>query len=128
VRDALDLTLAGGPVYKPGRAANTISRHEHGKRNVGDRFYICPFYGRGSGKTGRSIDRPCGTLTCKARWSLHDGELDTMRMLTTEETLKIAGFPVDYFDGLDVTWTNANIYLGNAVTPAMAQHILAQLN
>ncbi len=123
VRSVLDLDNVGGPVYTERRAANTISRHEAGRRNVGD-IFLAPFYGAGSGKTGRSIDRPCGTLTTKARWSLHNG--DSMRMLTTEETLAIGGFPASYLDGLD-NWTKANTMIGNAVTPAMGEHVCSNL-
>ncbi len=50
------------PVFKPGRAQATIERWKNGRKTFGDRF-LMPFYGSGSGKTGRSLDRPIGTIT-----------------------------------------------------------------
>ncbi len=123
VSSVLDFDDLGGPVYRPGRATATISRHEAGRRNVGERF-LAPFYGRGSGTTGRRLDRPCGTLTTKARWALHQG--DRMRMLTTGETLAIGGFPAGYIPS-GVSWTNANHLIGNACTPAVVEWLLGAI-
>jgi len=109
-------------VYKPGRAKATIERVEAGRKVYGSRF-VAPFYGSGSGKTGRSIERPIGTLTTKDRWSLIDG--DRLRMFTVSEQLQIMGFPGDYT--LLGTQTEQKHQLGNAVCPPVMRDILSSI-
>jgi DNA (cytosine-5)-methyltransferase 1 len=72
------------PVIKPKNAARpraqaTIDRWRAGRAEQGKRF-VMPYYGNGSGKTGRSLDRPIGTVTTRDRWALVDDK--RMRMLT----------------------------------------------
>lgn len=55
------------PIEKPGRAANTLARVAAGRASFGDRF-LMPYYGGGSGLTGRSLRRPVGTITTRDRW------------------------------------------------------------
>jgi len=120
VRSVLDLDSGSwSKVYKPGRAASTISRHEAGRRNVGDVF-LAPFYGSGSGRTGRSLDRPCGTLTTKGRWAIHRG--DEMRMLTVPEQVAIQGLPEGY--ALPESATTATHLIGNSVSPPVVTWLL----
>lgn len=52
-------------IDKPGRSRNTLARIASGRRAHGARF-LAPYYGSGSGETGRSLDRPIGTLTTRA--------------------------------------------------------------
>lgn len=47
-------------IEKPGRAQATLDRVRNGRQRFGDRF-IMPSYGKGSGTTGRDINRPIGT-------------------------------------------------------------------
>lgn len=104
------------PVYRAkGRAANTLQRYENGRRAFGERF-VMPYYGSGSGKTGRSIDRPLGAVTTRARWAVVDG--DRMRMLQTREGRKVMGFPDSYElpQAQKLGWH----LLGNAVAPPVA--------
>lgn len=123
VSTALDLDAGKwSDVYSEGRAASTISRHEAGRRNVGDVF-LAPFYGSGSGKTGRSLDRPCGTLTTKGRWAIHKG--DKMRMLTVPEQRRIQGFPESY--ELPSSATLATHLIGNSVAPPVVTWLLERL-
>jgi len=107
------------PVTKVGRAAATLARIANGRARFGDRF-VAPFYGSGSGQTGRSIDRPIGTITTLARWAVVDG--DRMRMLSVDETRAAMGFPVDY--RLPANKRVATQLLGNAVPPPMARDVL----
>lgn len=110
------------PVNKPGRAENTLRRIENGRKLYGDRF-VAPFYGSGSGNTGRSVDRPLGTLTTKDRWSLIRG--DQMRMLQIPEAKRVMGFRDDY--KLPANHAAAMHMLGNAVCPPVPQALLNAL-
>lgn len=107
-------------VYKPGRAAATLERVAAGRAAHGDRFLISYY---GNTKTGRSQNRPIGTITTKARWGLVDG--DRMRMLGRSETIAAMGFPADYQLPKDVTL--ATHLLGNAVPPPMARWFIEQV-
>ncbi len=79
-------------IEKPGRAQATLERVRNGRQRFGDRF-IMPYYGKGSGTTGRDINRPIGTITTLDRWALVDG--DRMRMLSASEALAAMSFPAD---------------------------------
>jgi len=110
------------PIHKPGRSAATLERIRNGRKQFGDRF-VMPYYGSGSGKTGRSLDRPIGTITTKNRWAVVDG--DRMRMFAIEESRDAMGVPGDYIlpDGI----TAATFMLGNMVAPPMACDFLTAL-
>lgn len=110
------------PVRKPGRAAATLARWEAGRGRCGDRF-VMPYYGSGSGKTGRELDRPLGTVTTRDRWALVDG--DQMRMLTPVEYRAFMGFPDSYL--LPPVRKTAIHLLGNAVCPPVAEALVGAL-
>lgn len=107
------------PIHKPGRSLATLRRIENGRRQFGNRF-VMPYYGSGSGLTGRSIHRPIGTITTKNRWGIVDG--DRMRMFSKEESRDAMGFPKDTVlpDGV----TLATFMLGNAVAPVVACDVI----
>lgn len=107
------------PIARPGRAESTIRRVENGRRKFGDRF-VMPFYGSGSGTTGRSLARPIGTITTRDRWAVVDG--NRMRMLTASENLAAMSFPADTQrpDNHRLTVHMA----GNAVPPVAAMRII----
>lgn len=109
-------------VHKAGRAEATIQRWENGRREFGRRF-VMPYYGSGSGLTGRSIDRPLGTVTTRDRWAVVDGE--RMRMMTVGEYRLAMGFPADY--QLPATRSIAIHLLGNAVAPPVARYMVSQV-
>lgn len=104
------------------RAPATLARIKAGRKVFGDRF-VCPFYGTGSGETGRSIHRPIGTLTTKDRWLLVDG--DRCRMLQVMEQKLIQSFPADYI--LPSVKHIATHMIGNAVAPRAVSRVLNQL-
>lgn len=107
-------------VYKPGRAERTLARVAKGREQHGDRF-LMSYYGTSSG--GRSLDRPVGTLTTRARWAIVDG--DRMRMLSVPEASKAMGFPPEYqFPGKVHL---ANHLIGNAVSPTVAAALLDEV-
>lgn len=109
-------------INKPGRALATLARIAAGRKRFGSRFLI-PYYGSGSGETGRSIDRPVGTITTRARWALVDRE--RMRMLNIPEVKRAMTFPASY--RLLGTIADQHKQLGNAVPPelmrAVVQHV-----
>lgn len=107
-------------IDRPGRAASTLTRVRNGRARFGDRF-VMPYYGSGSGLTGRNIARPIGTITTRDRWAVVSG--DYMRMLTADENLAAMSFPPDIQrpDSHRLTVHMA----GNAVPPLAAQHVIS---
>ena len=120
----IDLTAGRwSPIDRPGRSQATLARVAAGRRVHGERF-LAPYYGSGSGETGRSLHRPIGTLTTRARWSIIDGE--RMRMVMASEGRELMGFPADYRLPADerTVWH----LLGNAVCPPVAADIITALS
>ncbi|ATR83024.1 DNA (cytosine-5-)-methyltransferase [Pseudomonas sp. HLS-6] len=109
-------------IEKPGRAQATLDRVRNGRQRFGERF-IMPYYGKGSGTTGRDISRPIGTITTLDRWALVDG--DRMRMLSASEALAAMSFPADTLrpDNHRLTMHMA----GNAVPPLAGQRVIEAL-
>lgn len=104
------------PIERADRAPATLARIRNGRARFGDRF-LAPYFGSGSGTTGRDLGRPLGTLTTRDRYSLIDG--DRMRMLTGRECLRGMGFPDSY---RVPTTRKMQIFLaGNAVSPPVAR-------
>lgn len=106
-------------INRPGRSERTLARIAAGRRAHGARF-LAPYYGSGSGETGRSLDRPIGTLTTRARWALIDGE--RMRMVLAAEGRALMGFPTDY--RLPANEAQAWHLIGNAVAPTVACDVI----
>lgn len=103
------------------RSLRTLDRIEQGRKDFGDRFLV-PYYS--ANKTGRSLDRPIGTLTTKDRYAIVDGE--RMRMLSPDEVRRAMGFP----DGYKLPQTPRTLtvhLLGNAVCPPVAKHLLCAI-
>ena len=109
-------------VDKPGRSARTLARVAAGRRQHGARF-VAPYYGSGSGETGRSLARPLGTITTRDRWAVIDGE--RMRMLSADECRAAMGFPAGY--RLPAQHHQAVHLLGNAVCPPVATDMIDAL-
>jgi DNA (cytosine-5)-methyltransferase 1 len=103
-------------------APTTRRRIKNGRRVFGDRF-LTPYYSNGSGLTGRSLERPIGTITTRAHWAIVDG--NQMRMLNVEECRAAMGFPSTY--KLPGQSGLAKHMLGNAVPPPMVTGILEKL-
>lgn len=110
------------PIEKPGRSPATLQRVSNGRRTYGNRF-VMPYYGSGSGTTGRSLGRPLGTITTLDRWALVDG--DRMRMLSADECRAAMGFPDDY--QLPAQHKTAVHLLGNAVCPPVACDVITAM-
>lgn len=109
-------------IEKPGRAQATLDRVRNGRLRFGDQF-IMPYYGKGSGLTGRDINRPIGTITTRDRWALVNG--DKMRMLTADENLRAMTFPADVLRPANHRLT---VHMaGNAMPPLAAQRYIEAL-
>jgi len=98
------------------RVEATRARVARGRRELGCARFVMPYNGSGSGLTGRSLERPLGTVTAADRWAVVDGDL--MRMLTVDELRAAMGFPVGYV--LPEQRCHATQMLGNAIVPAVA--------
>lgn len=107
---------------RPGRSAATLARARRGREAFGDRF-VMPYYGGGSGLTGRSLARPLGTVTTRDRWAVVDG--DRMRMLQPPEYRAAMGFPASY--AMPKRRDEAIHLLGNAVCPPVVTDLLVEL-
>lgn len=104
------------------KVAATQRRVANGRAAFGDRF-VMPYYGSGSGRTGRSLARPIGTITTRARWGLVDGA--HMRMLSVAENLAFMGFRANYT--LPMSQCQALQMLGNAVCPPVAADLISAI-
>lgn len=101
------------PIEKPGRAKATLERVRNGRAAHGDRF-LMSYYG--NSKSGRSLDRPVGTITTRDRWAVVDG--NRMRMFSRFECRDAMTFPSSY--QLPEQHRLAVHMLGNAVPPVPA--------
>jgi DNA (cytosine-5)-methyltransferase 1 len=109
-------------IEKPGRSLATLQRIRNGRSRFGERF-VAPYFGSGSGLTGRCISRPLGTITTRDRWALVDGE--RMRMLSITEAKRAMGFPDSY--ELPANQKDAMHMLGNAVVPHVARDVITEI-
>ncbi len=117
------LRLDNGP-WSPvaGHAPKTLARVAAAQRSYGPDV-LTPYYGSGSGLTGRPLSRPIGTITTRDRYALVRG--DRMRMLSVAEQRAAMGFPVDY--ALTGTRREQVMQLGNAVVPTVARAVIEQM-
>lgn len=106
-------------IAREGRSVATLRRIKAGRAAFGKRF-VAPYYGSGSGATGRSIERPLGVITTLDRWAVIDGR--KMRMLQPPELRAAMGFPAGYL--LPEQRRLAIQLLGNAVCPPVATDII----
>lgn len=111
------------PIRKPGRSEATLRRVFQGRRDLQSGRFLVPYYGSGSGLTGRCISRPIGTITTLDRWAVVRG--GQMRMLSHHEARDAMGFPSDY--QLPKNHKDALYMLGNAVCPPVAADVIAAL-
>lgn len=108
------------PIERPGRADATLERIRNGREQFGDRF-VMSYYG--NTKSGRSLQRPIGTITTRDRWAIVDG--DRMRMLTADENLLAMSFPASTKRPSSHRLT---VHMaGNAVPPVAGKRIIQAL-
>lgn len=111
---------AWSPIAREGRSPKTLARIANGRARFGSRF-VMPYYGSGSGETGRSLDRPIGTITTRDRWAIVDG--DRMRMLQPPEYAAAMGFAPNV--ALPGRRDIAIHLLGNALPPPLGRKVLS---
>jgi DNA (cytosine-5)-methyltransferase 1 len=107
-------------IERPGRAKATLERVRAGRSAYGDEF-LFSYYG--NTKSGRSLERPIGTITTRDRWAIVKG--DKMRMLTADENLLAMSFPAG-----TKRPTNHRLTVhmaGNAVPPLAGQRVIEAL-
>ena len=97
----------------------TRRRVAAGRAELGDVF-VCPYYGSGSGLTGRSLERPIGTITTRDRWLLVNGTRS--RFINVDECRAFMGFPAGF--QLPANKKLAKHLLGNAVCPPVMADFL----
>lgn len=91
-----------------------------GRARFGEAF-VAAYYG--ANESGRSLDRPIGTLTTVERYAVIVGDL--ARMLTLDEMVRLSSFPADYaFTG---TKRDRVKMLGNSVPPMLAAHVIGHV-
>lgn len=100
--------------------------------------FLAPYYGSGSGETGRDMREPVPTITTKARLQLITVTIQGaeyvitdigMRMLTPRELYRAQGFPEDYVidrdhEGRAIPKTAQIRMAGNSVPPPVAEALV----
>jgi len=116
------------PLFKEGRALNTLVRAENAIDELGPREpFIMVYYGTGSG--WQSIEDPLRTITTLDRFALvkpsKDGHI--MRMLQPEELKLAMGFSSEYNLDIGVTRREKIKLMGNGVCPPVMTSIIKTL-
>ncbi len=101
----------------------TQVRIANGRSRFGRHPFLIAYYGKGSGKIARDLDRPIGTITTLDRWGIVRG--NEMRMLSVDECRRAMGFPPGYV--LTGTRRDRIMQLGNAVCPPVAAEVVRQI-
>jgi DNA (cytosine-5)-methyltransferase 1 len=104
------------PINKVGRSTKILAQIDRARKDLKTDRFLIPYYGSGSGLTGRSIDRPIGTIVAHDIWAIVDEE--HMRMLQPYEASLLMGFPEDFKRA--GTRREQMRGLGNAVCPPVA--------
>ncbi|HMJ46572.1 MAG TPA: DNA cytosine methyltransferase [Ferruginibacter sp.] len=116
------------PLFKKGRAKNTLARAENAIQSLGKKQpFIMVYYGTGDG--WQSIDKPLRTITTLDRFALvrpvYGGH--KMRMLQPEELKLAMGFCGDYNLNIGVTRREKIKLMGNGVCPPVMSAIINSL-
>jgi DNA (cytosine-5)-methyltransferase 1 len=116
------------PLFKKGRAKNTLERAENAINALGKKQdFIMVYYGTGDG--WQSVNRPLRTITTLDRFALvrpiRGGH--KMRMLQPEELKLAMGFNKDYNLNIDVTRREKIKLMGNGVCPPVMNTIIKNL-
>ena len=120
-RDIIDLNFEG---HKWDLVTNKVPatqlRVRNGRKQFGDVFLDAAY---GSARTGRSLDKPLGTVTTVNKHYLVNGEY--IRPLNVKELALAQTFPENYIWPDSVTDTK--LMLGNAVPPYMAKELTSAI-
>jgi DNA (cytosine-5)-methyltransferase 1 len=123
-RDHIDWEYSRwSPIQKPGRSLKILSQIKQARKDLKTDRFLLPYYGSGSGLTGRSVDRPIGTIVAHDIWAVVDG--DRMRMLQPHEASLLMGFP-DNFKRAGTRREQMRGF-GNAVCPPVASALFESI-
>ena len=121
-------TWAAGLLYRPGRAASTLSRAEAAMGKLGrGKDFIVVYYGSDRAGGWQSLDRPLRTLTTLDRFGLvqwMDGE-PTFRMLQVPEIQRAMG--VEDMILRRGSRRDRIKLLGNGVCAPVMEHVISSL-
>jgi DNA (cytosine-5)-methyltransferase 1 len=132
VSDVIDWsnTYKFTPLYKNGRAENTLIRAENAIKSLGSKQdFLLVYYGTGDG--WQAVDRPLRTITTLDRFALvrpkgKKGHM--MRMLQPEELKLAMGFDNNYSLNIPVTRREKIKLMGNGVCPPVMSSIIKCLS
>ena len=124
VRDSIDWDYpTWSRIDKPGRSPKVLKQISRARHELGGDRFLLPYYGSGSGLTGRSLDRPCGTIVAQDIWAVVDGQ--RMRMMQPHEAQRIMGFR-DSFQPVGTRREQMRGF-GNAVCPPVAEALVSSI-
>jgi DNA (cytosine-5)-methyltransferase 1 len=113
------------PLFKTGRAENTLKRAENAINSLGKKQpFLMVYYGTGEG--WQTIDVPLRTITTLDRFGLvvPTSKGHKMRMLQPEELKLAMGFGKDYCLNIGITRREKIKLMGNGVCPPVMTSIV----
>ncbi len=116
------------PLFKEGRAQNTLLRAENAIAALGKKQdFIMVYYGTGDG--WQTLDRPLRTITTLDRFALvrPSNKGHKMRMLQPEELKFAMGFSSNYSLDIGITRREKIKLMGNGVCPPVMTSIIKSL-
>lgn len=102
------------------RSPKVLAQIKRARRELKTDRFLIPYYGSGSGLTGRCLSRPIGTIVAQDIWAVVDG--DRMRMIQPHEARRFMGFPDDY--KLIGKRRDKMRALGNAICPPVMRALV----
>ncbi|MDR3515782.1 MAG: DNA cytosine methyltransferase [Azospirillaceae bacterium] len=128
-RDILDPpgTWSSRPLYRDGRAVNTIARAERAMQDLGrGKDFLIVYYGSDGSGGWQALDKPIRTLTTLDRFGLVTWNADTpmLRMLQVPELKRAMGFCGKLDHGCR---RDRIMLLGNGVCPPVMTAIVRSL-
>jgi DNA (cytosine-5)-methyltransferase 1 len=131
VSDILDPpgTWPVSPLYKKGRATDTLARVDRALSVIGKRKpFLVVYYGTDGSGGWQSLDRPLRTITTIDRFALVEPSASglTMRMLQVPELRRAMGFGSDYKLPCGTRRDKIKM-LGNGVCPPVMMNVLSSI-
>lgn len=111
----INITYCGKP------RSRAILKQIREARKIHGKDFIIAYYG--NEKSGRSLDKPLGTVTTRDRFAVVCG--NKMRFLNNQEVRRAMGFPDNYI--LPNNHRLSIHLLGNAVCPPVVKNIIEQV-
>lgn len=124
-----DGTWATTPLYRTGRAQETLARAERAFQALGRQAsFLLVYYGTDGGGGWQSLDRPLRTVTTVDRFALvtHGADGPRMRMLQVPELRRAMGLPPGYLLEHGTRRDRVRL-LGNGVCPPAMEAVVRAL-